>query len=131
MKKFLFSSVLMLVTLVFLVFYLFPVPAHAHELTSRECYALARDVSFFATLRENVTEEDLVTKLLPIMTAYKGNPDTYIHDDEDIKMLLGVIGVIYEHPEVDPEAIKTLVFQSCTGTVGSAPVKTQKPQLSI
>lgn len=110
---------------------LFSSASDAHEFTPRECQAFARDITFIGTLRdEGAKQVEVIDNLMPVMNAYRGNPASYIKDDEDIEMMVGVIRLVYEHPGVDPDTIGKITFQSCTGIASGAPIKSSKPRIT-
>lgn len=100
----------------FVILCIISLSSQAHDFSTMECQAFARDIAFIASMRETEKQEDIVAKLMPMMVAYKGNPDSYIHDDDDIAVMLGVVALIYKYLDTDPATLRILTFDACTGT---------------
>lgn len=97
-------------------FFLLLAPAYAHIFTEKECQAISRDVEFFATLRDKYSEAQVMGTLVPMMDEHKGQEDSYIVDDEDIKAMIDFVDAIYKFPTISPPDVGKVVLTACIKT---------------
>lgn len=95
------------------VVWLITTPAQAHILTGMECQALGRDAGMIAEARDIGLDIKLTSKTMQAQLAKVfGAKDSYIQDDDDIALVMGLIPKIYSSPASVAD-LRNAVYAGC------------------
>lgn len=88
--------------------------AHARDYNENECYAIAKAAAQFAEHRDAGAEEPAV--LLAVnegMHNSRGNPTSYIKEDNDEDMMRSIVKLVFQNPSVTPSEFQVYLLQRC------------------
>lgn len=101
-----------------LVLLLFAFPCLAHDRTNDECREAADMVMHFAQARDTKsvdkpTAMQQYDDSVKMVSVYPPAQRWFVEDDEDVALLRGAIGQVFDNPDQSPEALATIFRAVC------------------